>query len=157
MKNKILVSAILALTIVGCGNPPEPIQLDNDSAITINQELIRKESRQIPLDPFMKQNNWTYNLEFEKSSDGEYIPNDKIVKAFFVAHNADKIIIIGNKAIAKEYKTYLVKNGCKAENIAIHHIDSIVGSKKRVNILFFGMKGENNESLIKTFTNLFGF
>lgn len=91
---------------------------------------------------------------FEKSDD-EYIPNNMIVKTFYVAHNADKIIVIGNKKIAQDYKDYLASNGCK--NIAIHPVDSIGQSKKRVNILFFGMKGKNDEDYIKSFTNLFDF
>lgn len=84
-----------------------------------------------------------------------FLKNDMVVKTFYVAHNADRIIIVGNKEIAQDYKEYLLKNDCK--NIAIHPVDSIGGSKKRVNILFFGMKGENDESFIKNFTNLFNF
>ena len=154
VKFKYLASVFVAFAFVGCTGVPEPVELDGNSAITINQELLRKEKRNIPLDPFLKQNNWTYNLMFEKSG-GEYIPNDMVVKTFYVAHNADRIIIVGNKEIAQDYKEYLLKNDCK--NIAIHPVDSIGGSKKRVNILFFGMKGENDESFIRNFTNLFNF
>ena len=130
--------AAISFLFFGCSSIPKPIELDSSSQITINQELIRQERHNIPLDPFLEQNNWTYNLMFEKSGD-EYIPNNMIVKTFYVAHNADKIIVIGNKKIAQDYKDYLASNGCK--NIAIHPVDSIGQSKKRVNILFFGMMG----------------
>ena len=146
--------AAISFLFFGCSSIPKPIELDSSSQITINQEIIRQERHNIPLDPFLKQNNWTYNLMFEKSGD-EYIPNNMIVKTFYVAHNADKIIVIGNKKIAQDYKDYLASNGCK--NIAIHPVDSIGQSKKRVNILFFGMKGKNDEDYIKSFTNLFDF
>lgn len=154
IKFKYAASVILALALVGCTSVPKPIELDSSSQITINQALIKKEKNNIPLDPFLKQNNWTYNLMFEKNGN-EYIANDMLIKTFYVAHNADKIIIVGNKDIAQDYKNYLISNGCK--NIAIHPVDSIGLSKKRVNILFFGMKGENDESFIKNFTNLFSF
>ena len=139
VKFKYLANVAVVFAFVGCTGVPEPIELDGDSQLTINQELLRKEKRNIPLDPFLKQNNWTYNIMFEKS-DGEYIPNDMVVKTFYVAHNADRIIIVGNKDVAQDYKEYLLKKDCK--NITIHPVDSIGGSKKRVNILFFGMKKE---------------
>ena len=93
--------AAISFLFFGCSSIPKPIELDSSSQITINQELIRQERHNIPLDPFLKQNNWTYNLMFEKNND-EYIPNNMIVKTFYVAHNADKIIVIGNKKIAKD-------------------------------------------------------
>lgn len=154
IKFTYLASVATAFMLVGCTSMPKPIELDGNSQITINQDLIKQEKRNIPLDPFLKQNNWTYNLMFEKIGD-EYIPNDMVVKTFYVAHNADRIIIVGNQEIAQDYKNYLTSNGCK--NIAIHPVDSIGLSKKRVNILFFGMKGKNDESFIKNFTNLFSF
>ena len=153
-KFKYVASLIISLVFIGCSGVPKPIELDGNSAITINQELVRQERHNIPLDPFLKQHNWTYSLTFTKN-DNEYIPNDMIIKTFYVAHNADRIIIIGNKNIAQDYKEYLTTKGCK--NIAIHQVDSIVQSKKRVNILFFGIKGKNDESFIKNFTNLFSF
>lgn len=153
-KFKYVASLIISLVFIGCSGVPKPIELDGNSAITINQELVRQERHNIPLDPFLKQHNWTYSLTFTKN-DNEYIPNDMIIKTFYVAHNADRIIIIGNKNIAQDYKEYLITKGCK--NIAIHQVDSIGQSKKRVNILFFGIKGKNDESFIKNFTNLFSF
>lgn len=153
-KFKYVASLIISLVFIGCSGVPKPIELDGNSAITINQELVRQERHNIPLDPFLKQHNWTYSLTFTKN-DNEYIPNDMIIKTFYVAHNADRIIIIGNKNIAQDYKEYLTTKGCK--NIAIHQVDSIGQSKKRVNILFFGIKGKNDESFIKNFTNLFSF
>lgn len=123
----------------GCAGIPDPVELDGGSAITINQELIRKEKKGIPLDPFLKEHNWTYNIVFEKIGN-EYIPNNQIVKSFYVAHNANKIIIIGNKDLAQDYKQYFEKNGVK--NIEIHEVLYINENANKVNVLFFGKKNQ---------------
>lgn len=137
MNQKILLAKMACLMatpffVTGCASVPDPIELDNSSVITINEELIRKQNKKIPLDPFLKENNWFYNIIFEKNGD-EYIPNNQIIKSFYVAHNAGKIIIIGNKNLAKDYKSYFEKNGVK--NIQIHEINQ--KDKNKVNILFF--------------------
>lgn len=138
IKFSLSLTIALSFLLVGCSKPPKPIELDGDSAITINQELIRMKYREVPLDRFLSNNNWTYNLEFTKKED-VFIPNDMIVKAFYVAHNADKIIIVGHNNIANAYKNYFIENQVKAD-ISIHHVDSIENSKNRVNVLFFGKK-----------------
>lgn len=125
----------------GCAGIPDPVELDGGSAITINQELIRKQNKGIPLDPFLKEHNWTYNIVFEKIGN-EYIPNNQIVKSFYVAHNANKIIIIGNKDLAQDYKQYFEKNGVK--NIEIHEVLYINENANKVNVLFFGKKIKSN-------------
>lgn len=136
-----MLFANYTLFATGCAGVPDPVELDGGSAITINQELIRKQNKGIPLDPFLKEHNWTYNIVFEKIGN-EYIPNNQIVKSFYVAHNANKIIIIGNKDLAQDYKQYFEKNGVK--NIEIHEVLYINENANKVNVLFFGKKIKSN-------------
>ena len=140
---KMAVCCLLTIpfSATGCAGVPDPVELDGGSAITINQELIRKQNKGIPLDPFLKEHNWTYNIVFEKIGN-EYIPNNQIVKSFYVAHNANKIIIIGNKDLAQDYKQYFEKNGVK--NIEIHEVLYINENANKVNVLFFGKKIKSN-------------
>lgn len=140
---KMAVCCLLTIPFfaTGCAGVPDPVELDGGSAITINQELIRKQNKGIPLDPFLKEHNWTYNIVFEKIGN-EYIPNNQIVKSFYVAHNANKIIIIGNKDLAQDYKQYFEKNGVK--NIEIHEVLYINENANKVNVLFFGKKIKSN-------------
>ena len=138
MKKQILLVAIFGLTFFGCSNAPEPIKLDGGSATTINQNLITQKLNEIEQDPFLKNNRWSYNIYFEKIGD-ELMKNDEVVKGFYLAHNADKMIIIGNEKIAKEYKDFFLANQVKA-HIELHPIDMIDGSKKKVNVLFFSKK-----------------
>ena len=136
----LVASAFIA---TGCSKAPEAIKLDGGSAITINQSLITQKLNSVEKDPFLANNKWSYNMNFIKISN-ELLRNDEIVKAFYLAHNAEKMIIIGNEKIAREYKDYFVYNQVKAD-IIIHSIDSINGSKQRVNVLFFSknhLKGD---------------
>lgn len=142
MKKQILLVAIIGLIFSACSKAPDPIKLDDGSATTINQALITKKIKGIEQDPFLQNMKWSYNMYFTKIDD-EYMRNDEIVKGFYLAHNADKMIIIGNEKIAREYKSYFLNNQVKAD-IQIHPIDMIEGSKQRVNVLFFSknqMKG----------------
>jgi cag pathogenicity island protein 12 len=136
---KIIIFTFIMFIFVGCGRK-EPVKLDNDSAITINQELIRLKNYNVPLDSFLKNNSWTYNMYFSKIND-ELINDDEVVKAFYLAHNADEIIIIGANPVALEYQSYFLKNQVLGK-IRIHEVDSINGKKNLVNVLFFGKKRE---------------
>lgn len=133
---KIANLVILPLLFTACSKPPKPVELEGTQAKTINQSLIEKHSQSTPQDPFLQNMNWTYNMYFKKLSNGDLIANDDIVKAFYLAHNADEIIIIGDKIITQEYKNYFLKNGVKA-NIRQHPIGYINHSKQAVNVLFF--------------------
>lgn len=137
LNKSIFSSVLISAFLMGCAGIPDPVELDGGSAITINQELIKKEAKAIPLDPFLKDNPWTYNIIFEKK-DGKYIENEQIVKSFYVAHNAKKIIIIGNKNVALDYKKYFESNGVK--NIEIHEVYYTGENENKVNVLFFGSK-----------------
>lgn len=142
MKKQILLVAVTGLIFSACSKAPDPVKLDSGSATTINNALIARKINEIPQDPFLQNLKWSYNMNFIKIGD-EYMRNDEIVKGFYLAHNADKMIIIGNEKIAREYKSYFLNNQVKAD-IQIHPIDMIEGSKQRVNVLFFSknqMKG----------------
>lgn len=137
-KTKLIFVIATSLFILGCSKAPEPVKLDNNSAITINQELIRKHNFNVPKDPFLKNNNWTYNINLIKN-EKELISNDMIVKTFLVAHNADKIIVVGNENVINDYVTYFKQNGVTA-NIETSKVDMIDGKKNMVNVLFFHEK-----------------
>lgn len=140
---KTAVCCLLTIPFLatGCTGVPDLVELDSNSAITINQELIRKQNKGIPLDPFLKEHNWTYNIIFEKNGN-EYMDNEQIVKSFYVAHNADKIIIVGEKDLAQDYKQYFEQNGVK--NIEIHEVTFTEMDKNKVNVLFFSKKIKSN-------------
>lgn len=140
MKIKLL-SLCMALLVIGCSKPPEPITLDDGSAISINQNLITKKLSNVPQDPFLKNNNWTYNIYLSPVDKDTLIKNDLVVKTFYLAHNADKIIILGFEATALKYKNYFIQNGVRA-NIEISPLDLLGGRKDLVNVLFFHKKGE---------------
>lgn len=142
MNKKILMFAVAGLLLSACSKAPEPVKLDDGSATAINQGLILKKSYSVQKDPFLQSNKWSYNMYFTKIGN-DYMRNDEIVKGFYLAHNADRIIIIGNEKIAREYKSYFLENGVTA-NIELHPIDMIDGSKQRVNVLFFSKKQFQN-------------
>lgn len=137
MKIKRILSILATgLLLIGCSTkPPKPVKLDSGSSVAINQALIILKEKGIGKDPFLINNKWAYNMFFSKT-DGELINNSDIVKAFYLAHNAQKIIIIGNEKIAQEYKDYFLNNQVSA-NITIHPVDSINLSKQQVNVIFF--------------------
>lgn len=126
---------LFGLVVVGCSRPPEPVKLDGGSATTINQGLVAETQKGVGKDPFLKNNKWSYNMYFAKTNKG-LIENDQTIKAFFLAHNSAKMVIIGNEAIAQEYKDYFLNNQVTAD-IEIHPVDSIDLSKNKVNVLFF--------------------
>lgn len=140
MKNKLkfLICAGLSLLIAGC-SAPKAVELDGDSLITINEDLLKRKYYNVPLDPFLKETNWTYSALITKTDTGYILENDKIIKVFLVAHNADRIILNGTVDMTEEIRQYFIENGVKA-NIEISIVDSIKGSKNIVNALFFHEK-----------------
>lgn len=138
---KIATFGALLLMLSGCGGRPEPVKLDGDSVITINQELITLKRKGVPLDPFLKAHNWTYNIMLRKTKEGYFFENEDVVRIFYVAHNADRIILTGNEKAAREFKAYLLQNGVVAP-IEISRLDMIDGSKSIVNALFFHQEKE---------------
>lgn len=137
-------SFYLCLTIfvfTGCSRPPEPITLDSTISLSINQSLITKKLQEVPKDPFLMNNNWSYNLYLSPIDKDTLIQNNLVVKTFFLAHNADKIIITGFEPTAQKYRDYFVKNDVEAK-IEIWPLDFIDYRKDLVNVLFFHKKGE---------------
>lgn len=137
MTKQALALSAAALLFIGCSSKvPDPVRLDDGSDITINQNLLIRHDKSVPLDPFLKENNWTYNIHAQRSADGELFKNDQIVKLFLLAHNATNIIIVGSDEVTNEYKAYLKANGVTAP-IEIQPVSSINLQKNLVNILFF--------------------
>lgn len=137
MTKQVLALSAAALLFIGCSSKaPDPVRLDDSSDITINQNLLARHDKSVPLDPFLKENNWTYNIHAQRSADGELFKNDQIVKLFLLAHNATNIIIVGSDEVTNEYKSYLKANGVTVP-IEIQPVSSINLQKNLVNILFF--------------------
>lgn len=142
----IYVSIIfLVFFMFGCAGAPKPVQLENSAGISVNQGLLTEYSNVVPKDPLLSGNNWAYNLTARKQSDGELLKNSEVTKMFYFAHNADKIIIIGAKRIAKEYQEYFLENAVTAL-IEIQPVTDIKLKDNGVNILFFGNGKEKTTS-----------
>ena len=138
MKKITMLCLAAGLAFVGC-SAPKAVELDSGANITLNHNLIQKRHFGIQKDEFLRYNNWVYNIVLYKNAD-DLIPNEKIVKTFYLAHNADRIIIIGDKNLAYEYRNYFFANEVKAK-IEIQEMDFL--NKNKVNILFFHKKEEN--------------
>ncbi|WP_270985554.1 cag pathogenicity island Cag12 family protein [Campylobacter helveticus] len=114
MKNlKLTLALASAVLLVGCGakNPPK---LQEGKNLGINNALLEQRYSFVPKDEFLSNVNFVYELEAIPS--GEYlIANELMVKTFLLAHNASKIIIIGDKDKIKAYESYFLENGVKAE------------------------------------------
>lgn len=69
---------------------------------------------------------------------GKYLlANELMVKTFLLAHNAQKIIIIGNKDKVKAYKNYFLENGVRAKM----YLQPLENSQNQfVKLLFFNKK-----------------
>lgn len=138
MKNFIVFTA-LVLLFTGCSKPPKPVELDSGSNVAINHNLITNKVYSVPQDYFLKNNNWTYNVYLSPVDENTLIKNDLVVKTFYLAHNADKLIILGYGPLAQKYKNYFIENGVKAE-IEIRPLDLISHRKDLVNVLYFHTK-----------------
>ena len=141
---KFTIFIALIFIFAGCSKPPKPVKLDSGSAVAINHNLITEENYSVPKDHFLQNNDWTYNIYLTPVDKDTLIKNDLIVKTFYLAHNADKLIILGYAPLAIKYKNYLVKNGVDTE-IEIRPLDSINYKKDLVNILFFHTKKDTKE------------
>lgn len=130
---------ILGIFFVGCSTtPPPPVHIDEGGMIhTINQGLIDTRDFSVPKDPFLRNNNWDYQILTHKSGD-EYFINDEIPKVFYLAQNADEIIIIGKPELISEYKNYFINNQVTAK-IQLRPLNYRY-DKDLINILFFHTK-----------------
>lgn len=134
---KTFLFLALIVFFVGCSGAPKPVALENSAKISINQGLLTEYNNEVPKDPLLSGNNWAYNLTARKQSDGELLKNSEVTKMFYFAHNADKIIIIGSRGIAKEYQDYFIQNAVTAL-IEVQPVTDVKLKNDGVNILFFG-------------------
>ena len=131
------------LAFVGC-SAPKAVELDSGANITLNHNLIQKRHFGIQKDEFLRYNNWVYNIVLYKNAD-DLIPNEKIVKTFYLAHNADRIIIIGDKNLAYEYRNYFFANEVKAKIEASGVYDYSIFLDEKTGVLFAVQKCKGDE------------
>ncbi len=140
MKKIILgtVASIMALSFTACSEKiPDPVKVrwSNSSAISINQNLVFTRDYQVPKDPYLKTQNFTYQIVAQKEGN-DLFRNEQITETFLVAHNASEIIIIGREDLIKEYARYFTINGVRA-NIKEQIVEPVEQDLNKVNILFF--------------------
>ncbi|ENU2792762.1 cag pathogenicity island Cag12 family protein [Campylobacter jejuni] len=137
MTKKLLSSlAFMAFVIVGC-SAPKPTELDNSSALAVNNSILEKKYNFVPKDPYLSGFNWTYHIVVEKKTiNDDFIKNDLITKTFLLAHNATRIILVGREDLIEQYKQYFKKNQVLAP-IELQPVDPIEEDFNKVNILFF--------------------
>ena len=139
---KLILSGVVAIGLVslltGCSDKipePEQVKWDNNSAITINKNLLFTKDFKVPKDPYLKNVNWTYQITATKTQN-ELFSNEQIVKTFLVAQNAQEIILIGRADLINEYKNYFLNNGVTAI-VKEQPVKPIIDDFNTVNILFF--------------------
>lgn len=130
----ILHLTILMAFILGCAKSPTKLQ--ESGKLSINNSILEERYSFVPKDDFLKNTDWAYQIEAIPS--GKYLlSNEQMVKTFLLAHNATKIVIVGNKNKIEQYKSYLRENGVSAE-INLQPVET--GDKEFVNLLFFNKK-----------------
>ena len=137
-KSLICGAAIVAMVAIsGCSKKPVRIEWGATSQ-SINNALLEERYSFVPKDKKLKESNWAY--EVEAQAKGDYLfENNQMVKVFLLAHNADKIIILGEKNLALQYRNYFKTNGVTAY-VDVQPIDLARGLRDRVKIMFFSSK-----------------
>lgn len=137
-KSLICGAAIVAMVAIsGCSKKPVRIEWGATSQ-SINNALLEERYSFVPKDKKLKESNWAY--EVEAQAKGDYLfENNQMVKVFLLAHNADKIIILGEKNLALQYRNYFKANGVTAY-VDVQPIDLARGLRDRVKIMFFSSK-----------------
>ena len=136
MKKYLYTSVVeLAILTTGCTRKaPDPVQIDKDLRVQINNSLLEKQYNFVPKDQFLSQKDWAYQMIFYKTND-LYIQNDEIAKAFLLAQNCQKMILIAsNEELLDSYKQYFVENNVSAE-IELQLVDWM--TQNEVQVLFF--------------------
>ena len=107
-KSLICGAAIVAMVAIsGCSKKPVRIEWGATSQ-SINNALLEERYSFVPKDKKLKESNWAY--EVEAQAKGDYLfENNQMVKVFLLAHNADKIIILGEKNLALQYRNFSSK------------------------------------------------
>ncbi|ARE81482.1 MULTISPECIES: cag pathogenicity island Cag12 family protein [Campylobacter] len=136
MKNiKLSLALASVILLAGCG-AKSPAKLQNSKNLGINNALLEQKYSFIPKDEFLSHTNFVYELELIPS--GEYlIANELMVKTFLLAHNASKIIIVGDEDKIKAYKNYFLENGVRAD-MYLQPLDDYQNDS--VKLLFFNKK-----------------
>ncbi|EAI8855979.1 cag pathogenicity island protein [Campylobacter coli] len=136
MKKMSLSLAVIIALISGCA-APKPKKLDEGSAIFINTDILEKKYNFVPKDQFLSSNNWTYQIVVEKNSiENDFIKNELVTKTFLLAHNANRMILIGREDLIRDYKEYFIKNQVVIP-IELQPINPYEEERNRVSILFF--------------------
>ncbi len=65
-----------------------------------------------------------------------------------LAHNADKIIILGEKNLALQYRNYFKANGVKAY-VDVQPVDLARDLRDRVKIMFFSSKATKDDEKLQ--------
>ncbi len=139
MKKSVICGAAIVTMIAMGGCSKKPVQIEwGAKSQSINNALLEERYSFVPRDKKLKESNWAY--EVEARAKGDYLfENNQMVKVFLLAHNADKIIILGEKNLALQYRNYFKANGVIAY-IDVQPIDLARGLRDRVKIMFFSSK-----------------
>ncbi|EAJ2196061.1 TPA: cag pathogenicity island protein [Campylobacter jejuni] len=142
MKKTLSFLLLTSIVFTGCAvSAPKPKKLEGGSKLSLNNSLLEERYKFVPKDSRLSNMDWIYQLELAKDKEG-LLSNEQVVKTFLLAHNAKRIILIGEKNVIQEYNEYFKKNGVQAE-ILLQPLNIIKGNKNTVNMLFFHAKGEN--------------
>lgn len=134
----VVAIVIVAVGFSACGaKKPKKLELTTQS-VSINNALLDSRHTFVPKDTKLKTSNWAYEIESEIKGD-YFFDNNAMVKVFLLAHNADRIIILGEGRVAKQYRNYFRNNGVDAY-IDVQEIDMVPEYKNRVKIMFFSSK-----------------
>lgn len=140
MKKSLSLTIMVFFITTGCSVAPKVKELDDGSALAVNNSILEQKYSFVPKDTYLSSFNWTYNIVVEKKSiNDDFIKNDLITKTFLLAHNASRIILVGRADLIKDYKEYFEKNQVTAP-IELQPIDPIERDFNKVNILFFNKK-----------------
>ena len=139
---QMAVAVAVMLAFSACSKQPTQIEWGAESK-GINNAILEERYNFVPKDKKLKESNWAY--EVEAQTKGDYLfENNQMVKVFLLAHNADKIIILGEKNLALQYRNYFKANGVTAY-IDVQPIDLARGLRDRVKIMFFSSKATFND------------
>ena len=145
MNKKIVCSALVAaFAFAGCSiKAPEPKNAFKGEQMTINNRLLDRQYHFVPKDSYLENLNYSYELWARKQG-GYMLPNELVVKTFMLAHNSNKIVLLGKEPLLSEYKAYFIKNGVMAD-IYIQPLDNADGIfDTQVQMLFFNKRVESN-------------
>lgn len=129
-----MLALSLAVFLSACA--PKPTS-PNAKQVTINNALLEKHYSFVPRDPYLKSQNFVYEMFLEPK--GAYmLDNEIVVKTFLLAHNSTRIILIGSPALIQKYRHYFLQNGVSAQ-IELQPIDNEM-YQTGIQAIFFNKK-----------------